>query len=128
MEYEDDGETVKTIMAAVESRAAEALADTTASVYKEEEETLGTEGSAQKTSTEASSDHEGPSNSESDSYESDLIPSNFEYYIASFTEEADSSGSSDTEGREDVKEDRGMDRHARVWHLLLAHVLNVGRI
>ena len=42
MDYEEDGETVKTIMAAVESHAAEALADTTASVYEDEQETSGT--------------------------------------------------------------------------------------
>ena len=93
MEYEDDEETITTMMAAVESHAAEALTDTTASVYEEEEETSGTKGKAHETSTEASYDREGPSNSESDSYESDLIPSNFEYYIASFTEEAESSRS-----------------------------------
>ena len=54
---------VKTIMAAVESHDAEALTDITASVHEDEEEISGTVGTDQETSTEVSSDREGPSNS-----------------------------------------------------------------
>ena len=98
MDYEDDGETFKTMMSAVESHAAEDLTYTTSSVHEDDEETSGTVGMAQETSKEASSDREGPSNSESDSDQSDVVPSYFEDHIASSTEEADSLGSSDTEG------------------------------
>ena len=128
MDAKNDSENVQSMMAAVESHAAETLKDTPASVHEDLEETSGTEGETQETSTEVSTDREGPSNSESESDQSDVIPSEFDDQSASETEESNSSGSSDSEDEDGGNDDGGMDRQARVWHLRLGHVLNVGRI
>ena len=97
MDFEDDGETVKTMMAAVEKHAAQTQTACNTSVHEDLEETSGTEGTAQETSTEASSDCEGPSISDSESDQSDVIPSDLEDYSTSETEETFSSSSSDSE-------------------------------
>lgn len=114
-------------MAAIDANFPETYRD---SAFHEdnEEETSGTEGETPETSTDVSIDRERTSIFESESDGSDVIPSDFKDHCASDSEETVSSGFSDSEDKDDGNNDGGITRHARVWHLRLGHVLNVGRI